>query len=1245
MKNNNGNKGITLIALVITIIILLILAGVTLNILLGDDGLIEKTKWSAFTTDLARIQESVMVTQKIEDDGSVHIDEEKAFDGQYDNANISDGLKKAIVLEKQGDLDAEITKEEVDSKYEELKDKDGKIKDLYYIKESIAKKDKEYLYDIKTNTVLKISSTRIFNKDYHAYNVGYITSTSSININKPNGPDLSEHKGLEPNWIPIYTVEQYKKIATEEQNYDIYNTKGTKVGTYNMDKNVNYRLMNDLDFTAVEADSIKGFKGTFDGNGYYIKNITIDKSASTDEYYYYSTDNLMNKDVSETKVGVPAGLFDRIECGKVENLGIDNASITGVANAGIISGEIIQTTIQNCLIKNSSVVSNGETKSGATGGLVGWSYKKDEPSILNTIKMDNVNVKGASVTSGLIAVSTSDISIAACSVENSTIDMQATNMQYNYEAQAGIIGYTSSNTVIDNCYVGKTTFKNNLTQSKPSNTCGGILGATHYSGNTTITISKSSIEDSELAYSANSGGIVGCLMYGTNTLNITECNSQNLKINSFTTGGILGFAYGNDASTLNIKNCKVNKLETEENLMFTDGNTINIGGITGFIFYIPNGSIEDSNVTNSTITLYKSKKDGCTSIAGILGGNGSSQSNFNETIKNCNVENTTLKLKLNSNSSTYYSSNINISGIAGGSDYDIDTCNINDSKIILEAESEFTGKYDSSGEIIGANACGILGTNCGGLYRNNKIVNCKINNTEILNNYGKSMGIIDFNYKVLEISNCTIENSTISGKVSTAGVTEYSSGKLTIDSVNIKNTNIISDVRHASGIITCGYPSTTISNCNVDNCEIKNLKTENSNGMNTYMPSSKGNIAGIVGYANGCVVNNCNVTNTNLTNHYDNTGGIVGFTYSDITSCNVKNITIIADKENTGGIVGLSMGNPITDCSVKETIIESKGINVGGITGADVSSSKIKECSLKDVTITTENSFVGGIAGILFPNDISNCTLENVNINTNGKYVGGVAGWAYIAGSGITNCDITSSKINAENYAVGGLIGSCDNSSTISGCDITSTEINGKDNGVGGMVGIYKGYTNSSSSKTADILNCNLTNSKVTITGADAKAVGGIIGNGCNDKNSTSTIDSCNISGTQISGVDYVGGISGAASTNIKNCTIDNQSTITGRNCVGGIQGFGGIHGKFSINYDMWGSSSKAWSTITNEREFSVVTNISGCQVNNSTISGTSDVNYIQGKNSYFVEGWTGDTPEDTISDSTYNSVTLNTNV
>lgn len=46
MRNIKNNKGITLIALVITIIILLILAGITIATLTGENGILRKSRSS-----------------------------------------------------------------------------------------------------------------------------------------------------------------------------------------------------------------------------------------------------------------------------------------------------------------------------------------------------------------------------------------------------------------------------------------------------------------------------------------------------------------------------------------------------------------------------------------------------------------------------------------------------------------------------------------------------------------------------------------------------------------------------------------------------------------------------------------------------------------------------------------------------------------------------------------------------------------------------------------------------------------------------------------------------------------------------------------------------------------------------------------------------------------------------------------------------------------------------------------------
>ena len=57
MKKTRNAKGITLIALVITIIILLILAGITLNILLGEGGIIQQAEQARDEWERAEIEE------------------------------------------------------------------------------------------------------------------------------------------------------------------------------------------------------------------------------------------------------------------------------------------------------------------------------------------------------------------------------------------------------------------------------------------------------------------------------------------------------------------------------------------------------------------------------------------------------------------------------------------------------------------------------------------------------------------------------------------------------------------------------------------------------------------------------------------------------------------------------------------------------------------------------------------------------------------------------------------------------------------------------------------------------------------------------------------------------------------------------------------------------------------------------------------------------------------------------------
>jgi len=53
------NHGITLIALIVTIIVLIILAAISIGAITGQDGIIEKTRYSAFATKVRQYEENV----------------------------------------------------------------------------------------------------------------------------------------------------------------------------------------------------------------------------------------------------------------------------------------------------------------------------------------------------------------------------------------------------------------------------------------------------------------------------------------------------------------------------------------------------------------------------------------------------------------------------------------------------------------------------------------------------------------------------------------------------------------------------------------------------------------------------------------------------------------------------------------------------------------------------------------------------------------------------------------------------------------------------------------------------------------------------------------------------------------------------------------------------------------------------------------------------------------------------------
>ena len=146
-------------------------------------------------------------------------------------------------------------------------------------------------------------------------------------------------------------------------------------------------LMNDLDFNGVDYSPIPIFSGLLDGQGYTIKNVTIN--------------------LSEESLEPNVGLFGQLSGASIRNLNVDRLTIDApieMMSVGSIAGRALNSTLENIAI------SNAELNSGFNaGGLIGTIEPLDpwaEVLELNEVQINqtsfNGTIKGGFQVGGLI---------------------------------------------------------------------------------------------------------------------------------------------------------------------------------------------------------------------------------------------------------------------------------------------------------------------------------------------------------------------------------------------------------------------------------------------------------------------------------------------------------------------------------------------------------------------------------------------------------------------------------------------------------------------------------------------------------------------------------------------------------------------------------------------------------------------------------------------------------------------------
>ena len=419
---NKQERGITLLILVITIIILLILAGITINVIIGDNGIIGNAGQAKEKAEIANEKEIV----------------EKATvqamgNNKYGNIE-EDELQEQLNRETgEGKTDATDIGEEFEVVFNEsnryyIVDKDGNVGEAQEIIEDknpgdiTVGKDGETLDGTKEKPyeIWCIEDLCAFSKSVNegeTYVNKFVKQMTTLNFDSSLSYKDSQNKYRYDETTNTYIIDETSEKTLKELITDRNGVGFIPIG----------RSQNE-----VEAR----FQGNFDGNENEVRNI-----------YVNTTNN--------------AGLFGGVFQATVENIKI-SGTITSTENsaggligngAAIIKNSRNEATIrakgtaggivggggwQSILLENCSNTGNICSETGYAGGIAG-SFAKEIRSCYNLGK-----VEGGGHSAGILGQAAGKVEITNCFNQG---DIKSKSW-----SSGGIIGDEYGETTINNCY-------------------------------------------------------------------------------------------------------------------------------------------------------------------------------------------------------------------------------------------------------------------------------------------------------------------------------------------------------------------------------------------------------------------------------------------------------------------------------------------------------------------------------------------------------------------------------------------------------------------------------------------------------------------------------------------------------------------------------------------------------------------------------------------------------------------------
>ena len=242
-KRWSENSGVTLIALSVTIIVLIILAGISINGLLGDDGIIAQAIWASFSTEMKGIEEQVEIKKVFQEEKEEKDETEKLFTEPVQAVDLRNSLKIEILYIRDGMPEEKDASKDYypEGLLDGLTNPDGTVKYLYYIDaETAGGESQKYVYDELTGVIYKASGVSLLGKRIHSYLYGckvmYGKAEMSLDPSKyaiekesrlvsPRGkewyysPDLSKFDGY--NTSAVYYNLDAKKEEDKQQEVSV----------------------------------------------------------------------------------------------------------------------------------------------------------------------------------------------------------------------------------------------------------------------------------------------------------------------------------------------------------------------------------------------------------------------------------------------------------------------------------------------------------------------------------------------------------------------------------------------------------------------------------------------------------------------------------------------------------------------------------------------------------------------------------------------------------------------------------------------------------------------------------------------------------------------------------------------------------------------------------------------------------------------------------------------------------------